>query len=152
MPTRKQRRRQQKERRHEYEVVYLDEEGNEVEVEPEDEPARPRSAKAAPTPGKKPGQRGTAARQSGRPGRKIDPPSWQRVFRRTLIFAPVMLLVIYFIKPKDQSNSWVVIQFAILLLLFLPFSYYMDSIMYRQYRKRIGDPLPPRERKPRSGS
>jgi hypothetical protein len=142
VPTRKQRRRQQKERRHEYEVVYLDEEGNEVEVEPEEEPAR----------GKKPGQRGTAARQSGRPGRKIDPPSWQRVFRRTLIFAPVMLLVIYFIKPKDQSNSWVVIQFAILLLLFLPFSYYMDSIMYRQYRKRIGDPLPPRERKPRSGS
>ena len=34
MPTRKQRRRQQKSRRHEYEYVYVDDEGNEVEVDP----------------------------------------------------------------------------------------------------------------------
>ena len=34
MPTRKQRRRNQKARRHEYEYVYLDDEGNEVPVEP----------------------------------------------------------------------------------------------------------------------
>jgi len=25
----------------------------------------------------------------------------------------------------------------------------MDVMMYRNYRKRIGDPIPPRERKPR---
>ena len=34
MPTKKQRRRHQKARRHEYEYVYLDDEGNEVPVEP----------------------------------------------------------------------------------------------------------------------
>ena len=33
---------------------------------------------------------------------------------------------------------------VVLLLFFLPFSYVMDSFMYRAYRKRIGDPLPPR--------
>jgi hypothetical protein len=34
MPTKKQRRRNQKARRHEYEYVYLDGEGNEVPVDP----------------------------------------------------------------------------------------------------------------------
>jgi hypothetical protein len=37
VPTRKQRRRQQKERRHEYEIVYVDDEGNEVGTEAEPE-------------------------------------------------------------------------------------------------------------------
>src|SRR5438067_1310697 len=36
MPTRKQRRRAQKERRHEYETVWVDDEGNELEEPPED--------------------------------------------------------------------------------------------------------------------
>ena len=153
MPSRKQRRRQAKERRHEYEVVYLDEDGNEVESDEEDDerdvrPARPKAARAAAAPGKKPGTR--APRQTGaRPGRKIDPPSWQRVFRRAAIFAPVMLLVIYFLKPKNASAASLLVQLVVLLFLFLPFSYYMDTFMYRSYRKRIGDPIPPRERKPR---
>ncbi len=150
MPTRKQRRRQAKERRHEYEYVYVDEQGNELEVEPDedDAPVRPKPRPARAGAAKKPQTRGRQA--NGRPGRKIDPPSWQRVFRRAAIFAPVMLLVIYFLKPKDASAVTLIVQLAVLLLLFLPFSYYMDTIMYRQYRKRIGDPLPPRERKPRA--
>ena len=36
MPTRKQRRREQKSRRHEWEYVYVDDEGNEVDVDPAD--------------------------------------------------------------------------------------------------------------------
>jgi hypothetical protein len=152
VPTRKQRRRQAKERRHEYEYVYVDDDGNEVEVDPEEDtetPARPMTAKptkAAAT--KKPQARGRQATARG--GRKVDPPSWQRVLRRGAIFAPVMLLVIYFLKPKSASAATILVQFAVLLLLFLPFSYYMDTLLYRQYRKRIGDPLPPRERKPRA--
>ncbi len=149
MPTRKQRRRQAKERRHEYEYVYVDDEGNEVEAGPDEEvgsASKPRPAKAPA--GKKPAQRTRAA--GARAGRKIDPPSWQRVGRRAAIFAPVMLLVIYFLKPKGASAATVVVQLAVLLALFLPFSYYMDTLMYRQYRKRIGDPLPPRERRPRA--
>ena len=149
MPTRKQRRREAKGRRHEYEYVYVDDEGNEVETKsPEDDaPAKPKATKAA-AKGAKPGARGR--QPAGRAARKIDPPSWQRVSRRAAIFTPVMLLVVYFLKPKSASAASMLVQVAVLLLLFLPFSYFMDTMMYKQYRKRIGDPIPPRERKPRS--
>ena len=154
MPTRTQRRRQAKGRRHEYEYVYVDDSGNEVEVEPDaDEhrvPAKPKAAKA-PTASaqKKPAARG--ARQTPARGpRKIDPPSWQRVARRAAIFAPIMLIVVYLLRPKDASALSTITQVAVLLLFFLPFSYFMDSMMYRNYRKRIGDPIPPRERKPKA--
>jgi hypothetical protein len=70
------------------------------------------------------------------------------VAKRAAVFAPVMVIVVYLLRPKNSSVAGLVSQVAILLLFFLPFSYYMDVIMYRQYRKRIGDPLPPRQRKP----
>ncbi len=153
MPTRKQRRRQAKERRHEYEYVYVDESGNEVEspAVAEEPPTQPKPAKATTKPtatAKQPAQRGRQS--SARPGRKVDPPSWRKVFRRAAIFAPVMLLVVYFLRPTGASAASLIVQVAVLLLFFLPFSYFMDSLMYRQYRKRIGDPIPPRERKPKA--
>ena len=46
MPTRKQKRREAKSKRHEYEFVYLDSEGNELE-EPPEELVAPAKAKAA---------------------------------------------------------------------------------------------------------
>jgi hypothetical protein len=152
MPTRKQRRRRAKDRRHEYEYVYVDDQGNEVEVDEDDQaPAKP--ARQSSKPGGKPGARGRSADrgkpQRGGAARKVDPPSWNRVLRRATIFAPLMLIVIYLLKPKNSSPAAIFVQLAVLLLLFLPFSYFMDSMMYRTYRKRIGDPLPPRERKPR---
>jgi hypothetical protein len=154
VPTRKQRRRQQKERRHEYEIVYLDDEGNEVEAEPAPatEKAKPESSGIRPT-AKQPAQRGKqpAGRQSAgaRATRKIDPPSWGRVGRRAAIFAPIMVIVVYYLN-RNAANPLreTLISSVVLVLFFLPFSYFMDSVMYRQYRKRIGDPIPPRERKP----
>ena len=41
MPSRKQRKRVQKGRRHEYETVWVDSEGNELDEPPDDLPARP---------------------------------------------------------------------------------------------------------------
>ena len=156
MATRKQRRRQQKERRHEYEIVYLDDEGKEVEVDPESEPvkekAKPESSGIRPT-ARQPAQRGKqpAGKQTvgARAPRKIDPPSWGRVGRRAAIFAPIMVIVVYYLN-RNAANPLreTVISSIVLVLFFLPFSYFMDSVMYRQYRKRIGDPIPPRERKP----
>jgi hypothetical protein len=145
VPTRKQRRRLAKERRHEWEYVYVDDEGREVEAA-DDEPAPAKPPKEPTKSG-----RTSTARAGKAParaaGRKVDPPSWRRVLRRAAVFAPVMLLVVYFLRPKNASAAGIISQVAILLLFFLPFSYYMDAIMYRQYRKRIGDPLPPRSRK-----
>ncbi len=143
MATKKQKRRRQKDRRHEWEYVYVDDEGREVEVEEDDSaPAKPtrQAAQAVARPG-------TKSRQPARPGRKVEPPSWRRVYRRAAIFAPVMLIVVYLLRPKDASPASVALQVIVLLLFFLPFSYMMDSLMYRAYRKRIGDPIPPRERK-----
>jgi len=122
VPTRKQRRRRAKERRHEYEYVYVDEEGREVEVdEPEKAPSKSKNGQ---------GQART------RSGRRIDPPSWSRVGRRGLIFAPIMLIVIRLLENGEPWTSSI-FRTAFLLLVFLPFSYVMDSVLYRSYQRRI---------------
>jgi hypothetical protein len=127
MPTRKQRRRQAKNKRHEYEYVYVDEEGNEVEVDADDAKAErtaARNGRAKPNP--------RAAR-----GARVQPPSWSRVAKRGLIFAPLM-----FITVMLTSSGATVLQQGLtalwLLAIFLPFSYFMDSFMYKRYVKRTG--------------
>jgi hypothetical protein len=128
--SRKQRRRRQKERRHEYEYVYVDERGEEVEVDPEEveEPAAPRP-KAKP----KPAQQSVAFRG----GREVPPPSWRRVAKRGLIFAPFMFITLLLLD-QDQSYDLLAINTVVLLAFFLPFSYVLDTLMYRVYVKRTG--------------
>ncbi len=122
MPTRKQRRRRDKERRHEYEYVYVDEEGREVEVEPEDEKA--------------PAQKDKRPARASRPRRALEPPSWKRVGRRTLIFAPLMFITIRLLEPSEAIMASV-FRTGFLLLIFLPFSYVMDAVLYRSYQRRL---------------
>ena len=137
MPSRKQRRRRLKERRHEYEYVYVDEEGREVEVPEEEQPqASPR--------GKSPSG-GRRAPATTRAGRRIEPASWSRVGKRGLFIAPVMFLLISLLG-KNLSVAQRIYETAVLLLFFLPFSYFMDRMMYRQYLKRTGAIPPPRRR------
>ena len=131
MASKKQRRRREKERRHEYEYVYVDDEGREVEVE-EAEPAKS-NGKA----------RATQSVQTGR-GRKIDPPSWRRTLRRAAIFAPLMFVIVYLLRAKDATTVSVLLQVIMLLAFFIPFSYFMDSFMYRRYLKRTGAAPPKR--------
>ena len=130
MPTKKQVRRRQKERRHEWEEVYVDSEGNVVEPPPEDdeESPAPRAAK-----------RQQAARPAARArGRTIQPPSWRRVFKRGLIFAPLMFVTVYLLAPDSVGVPVMVQQTAFLLMIFLPFSYAMDALTYRMWRRRTG--------------
>lgn len=121
VPTRKQRRRRAKERRHDYEYVYVDEEGREVEV---DEP-----------------EKGASKSKNGkgpirtRSGRRIDPPSWNKVGRRALIFAPLMFITIRLLE-RGEPLAATVFRTAFLLLVFLPFSYVMDTFLYRSYQRR----------------
>ncbi len=135
MPTRKQRRRREKGRRHEYEYVYVDEEGREVEVDDaeEAEAARPQGREPAAADGKRP----KASRTGARAGRTVQPPSWRRVGKRGLIFAPLMFLVVTILSP-DFSTAERIQQTLFLLLVFLPFSYVMDSMTYRMWRRRAG--------------
>ena len=121
MPTRKQRRRRAKERRHDYEYVYVDEEGREVEVdEPERAPSKSKNGKGP-------------VRTRG--GRRIEPPSWNRVGKRALIFAPLMFITIRLLE-RGEPLAATVFRTAFLLLIFLPFSYVMDSFLYRSYQRR----------------
>ena len=128
MPTRKQRRRREKGRRHEYEYVWVDDDGQEVEVDP----SELRAAKTEPKDGKAPRDK------RGRPVRKIEPPSWRRVGKRALIFAPFMFAVVWILRPEGTAAASTVVNTVVLLGFFLPFSYLMDSIMYRSYLRRTG--------------
>ena len=122
MPSRKQRRRRAKDRRHEYEYVYVDEEGREVETA-EAEQEKKKADKRPPP--------------RSRSGRKVEPASWNRVGRRALIFAPLMFLTIRLLERGEPIGASIM-RTVFLLALFLPFSYVMDSMLYRAHLKRTG--------------
>jgi hypothetical protein len=139
MASKKQRRRRQKERRHDYEFVYVDEEGQEVEVDPAEleksgrQTSRRNGAKAQ--------RKGDA--KSNRPVRKIDPPSWKRVSKRALFFGPLIFLAFSVLNSKQPVATRLLL--AILYTgFFIPFMYLMDRAMYRTYLRRTGQPSPPR--------
>jgi hypothetical protein len=133
VPTRKQRRKRQKELRHEWEEVYVDAEGRELEPEEVEEILPPKPAR----PDRKPASRGRQQPQR-RSSREIQPPSWRRVLKRAAIFAPLMYVFLYFVtrNDPDMGPQELVVQTAMLLLIFLPFSYLMDSFTYRLWKKR----------------
>ncbi len=118
MPTRKQRRRRAKEQRHEY--VWEDAEGN--ELTPDEVPARKRDT--------------DTGRTAARPAREPQAPSWRRTFKRGLIFAPVMFLVVMFLSA-DLGLDDQLIQTAVIVAIFVPFSYFMDSVFWRSYQRRV---------------
>jgi hypothetical protein len=139
MASKKQRRRRQKERRHDYEFVYVDEEGHEVEVDsselerPERHSARRNGAKA---------QR-KGDRKSSRPVRKIDPPSWKRVSKRALFFGPLIFLAFSVLNTKQPIATRLLLT-ILYTGFFIPFMYLMDRAMYRTYLKRTGQAPAPR--------
>jgi hypothetical protein len=124
MPSRKVRRRRDKLKRHEYEYVLETEEGDEVVVErPTPEPA-------------KDGKRATASSPRDRRGREIPKPSLQRVLRRTAIFAPLILVVVFLTSGKDASTAAKIYTAIMLLAFFIPFSYLVDVVMFRTLSRR----------------
>jgi hypothetical protein len=134
VPTRKQRRRRQKERRHEWEEVYVDESGREIDPD-EVEQITPQ------TRTRENGRRPAQARTRG--ARTVEPPSWRRVAKRGLIFAPFMFIVISVLDPSTGIPARVLYTLQ-LILLFVPFSYLVDTVSYRVYQKRAQQP----ERRP----
>ena len=121
MPSRKQRRRRAKDRRHDYEFVYVDEEGQEVEVDPDDAQATKRTERRT--------------QPTTRSGRVVLPASWQRVGKRALLFGPLMFITIRILEKKETLTTSL-LRTAFLMMLFLPFSYVMDTLLYRSYLRR----------------
>jgi hypothetical protein len=133
MPTRKQRRRHEKSRRHEYEYVYVDDEGNEVGVDP-GELRKEKDTRKVETRSRN----GTGnARSQGRTGQRvINPPSWQRAIKRALIFGPVLVVGMMLLNRNVSPVQWLT-SALFLIVFFVPISYYTDSMAYRMYKKRV---------------
>jgi hypothetical protein len=124
MPSRKQRRRRQKLQRHEYEYVVETEEG---EV-PLDE------VRDADKPGQ--GGNGRAQTPVDRRGRPIPKPSLERVLKRSAIFGPLLLVVVFLTAPATATTAQKVFQAFVLLAFFMPFSYLVDVLVYRAMTRR----------------
>lgn len=129
MPTRKQRRRRAKEHRHEY--VWEDAEGNELDPQDPSSPKEESRSRAA----------------SSRPGREPQPPSWRRTLKRGLIFAPIMLVTVMLLS-NNITRTQQITQTALIVAIFVPFSYLLDGVFYRSHKKRLAR----REQAERRGS
>jgi hypothetical protein len=134
MPTRKQRRRSEKGRRHEYETVWVDAEGNELDEPPEELVAatdKGDGAKPKPT-AKAPEQRG------GRAVRVPSPPSWQRAAKRSLILGAVIFALFYILGSKNGNHSLgtAIALAGIYTLLFIPFTYMIDRFSHNRWQRR----------------
>jgi hypothetical protein len=142
MPTRKQRRRVQKERRHEYETVWVDEEGNELEEPPEDSVATPQKRDGAKPRTRAPQQRG------GRPVRIPQPPSWRRAAKRSLIIGAVIFVAFYLAGAKSGGNRVLSATeiTVIYTLLFIPFQFTIDRFAYNRWQRREQGTAPAKKR------
>jgi hypothetical protein len=130
MASQKQRRRRAKEKRHEYDLVEIDAEGNETvlsssELKAESSPGSP-AKKSQPKGGAKP--------RSGRGAPQ--PPSWQRVAKRGAIFAPIFFATVLLLAGDSLKWQGAIVQTLFLLAVFVPFSYFMDRLVWRSHEKR----------------
>ena len=130
MASQKQRRRRAKEKRHAYDLVEIDAEGNETVLTARDlkEEAGP---KRTPAKGRSKGE------VKPRTGRGTpQPPSWRRVLKRGAIFAPIFLATVLLLAGNRLTFTGAVVQTLFLLAVFVPFSYFMDRLVWRSHEKR----------------
>jgi hypothetical protein len=131
MPTRKQRRRREKDFRHDVRVYEVDEEGNEVPIAQlraqEERSAKPRpKAKTAASGGR-----------SGRTLREPPPPSWERALKRGGIMGLLLVVALYFVE--GPAGIAIGVFYAIV---FIPGTYWLDGMTYRRHLKRTGQAVP----------
>jgi hypothetical protein len=133
MPTRKQRRRELKSKRHDYEFVYVDGEGNELDEVPEELEEQPKKERTNGSKPTKPaaGKKGQAVPR----GRRQPPqPSWSRAFKRGGMLGVVVLVLFSF---GSKGHIARVIPLAVIYtLLFVPFTFYIDRFAYRRWEAR----------------
>jgi hypothetical protein len=149
MPSKKQRRRLAKDKRHDYEFVYVDGEGNELDEVPEEllekdkSKASKNGSKAAAT--KRPPQRGAR--------RQPPAPSWERAVKRALLLGAVVFILFSFTAKGTTTNRYVsaLIPAAIYTVLFIPFTFAIDRFAYKRWlaREEAGGSTPSKSSKKR---
>jgi hypothetical protein len=127
MPTRKQKRREAKSKRHEYEFVYVDGEGNEIDAP--DEPEAPRRNGSKPAVAKRAQTRPTSTR------RTPQPPSWRRAGRRALVLGAVVF-ALFGVLAKGHNYLGALVAAVIYTILFVPFTFMLDRFAYRRWQAR----------------
>ena len=145
MPTRKQRRRATKERRHEYETVWLDSEGNELEEPPEEDATQePHAVRAEKT--KTPAKQ---QQRGGRAARTPPQPSWNRAFKRAGLLGIAVFFLFYIAGGKGGNKELSALALAALYTaLFVPFTYAIDRFAYNRYLQRTaGGTKPPAKKR-----
>jgi hypothetical protein len=140
---RKQQKRRAKEKRHEYELVLVDESGEERPIDTAELRTEKRdkdAQRAKGRPASKQSAGGKKVDAKGRPIREVKPPAWNRVWKRAIFFGAFMFLVLAFVggRGKDQSMANVLLPTVLYTLLFLPMLYLLDRVQYNQYLRRTG--------------
>lgn len=129
MATQKQRRKRAKEKRHAYDLVEIDAEGNET--------VRSASELKTETPSKPSAKGGDTRGSKSRSGRGApQPPTWGRVLKRGAIFAPIFLATVMLLGRGRLTLTGAGVQTIFLLAIFVPFSYVMDRLVWRSHEKR----------------
>ncbi|HET9288076.1 MAG TPA: hypothetical protein VFO26_10985 [Gaiella sp.] len=130
MATQKQRRKRAKEKRHAYDLVEIDAEGNETLLTA--------SELKAEAPAKAPAQKdGRGNGRAKSPRGAPQPPTWRRVLKRAAIFAPIFLATVMLLGGDGITFTGAVVQTFFLLAIFVPFSYFMDRLVWRSHEKRL---------------
>lgn len=88
-----------------------------------------------PTAAEKAGPvRGSAgAKAQGKPNRLDQPPTWRSAFLRSMAAAVIMLLIAIVMIKKPQEAVAI---FPIVLVLYVPLSYYTDLWLYRRRQRQ----------------
>jgi hypothetical protein len=151
MPTRKQRRREMKSKRHQYEFVYVDADGNELDEAPPELLEQEEQRKKERTNGAKASasaQQKKQPQRGGRYAREPQPPSWNRAFKRGGLLG-IVVFAMFALTAK--GNYVAVLPLALMYTaLFVPFTYFVDRFAYRRYQARqAGGSTPQRPAKPK---
>ena len=132
MATKKQRRKRERNFRHDMALVTEDEEGNEVEVTAAElrakagKPDKPKQA----TPAKK------GAPANSRLAREPQPPSWQRSLKRGGIFGALIFILVVFVMPSGGSRGASIAMGLFYAVAFIPLTYWIDRLTYRTWQRR----------------
>ena len=137
MATRKQRKRSQKGRRHEYETVWVDADGNELEEPPDDAPVPATRDRSQAKPSQQPSNRGRSARKRPDPL----PPSWRRAAKRSVLLGVVIFVLFALLNAKHGGSAYVSALLLALLYtaLFIPFTFYLDRFAYNRWQRKMAE-------------
>jgi hypothetical protein len=125
----------QKERRHEYETVWVDAEGNELEEPPEEVAAAPEQRDGAKSKSR---TKASQQQRGGRPIRVPPPPSWRRAAKRALIIGTAFFVFIFLVGSRNRGHSFAsaFLLAVVYTALFVPFQYVLDRFAHNRWQRR----------------